>query len=267
MQAEAWHKSIRTDGARCTFVQIDASSMDTTALTAAIVKASEPTLLTELPRSAGLRHSHIGFLEQWGDEHVARGNDGLYYFLGPGESSASLPRTKLLDIVDNRSVSVHVFENITGSADALRRLREAMPSRLQDAAEAGFGYTEQLARLEVAAQGSSFVWHSHGAALNMQISGRKRWLAFSMTPDLPMDLPPRRAGASVPRSARARNYSGVRNTLVRRYASGVSAQLTMSDWARDELTKSEVAQRGWECTQRAGEAVVMPALLVHRCDA
>ena len=131
-----------------------------------------------------------------------------------------------------------VFQNVSGTPQLESLLATAPPAFSHLVRRPSWATT----RLSMAGARGGIAWHYHEASVNFQLSGAKRWFAFhNDDPELDHDL----------------------MYYLREY----KRPYTMLEWLeriypRDSL-QARWRRRAWECTQRAGDVVIVPGQINH----
>ena len=260
----AWSTNRAAPDGPCNFQRVDVAPLSPVALRRKIDQANEPLLLTNFGAWGASISDRVHFIREWGDLFVKSVNGAEFTFTSPEEAAEDGTTTAVphsLGAFAEREGSstasdAYVFYNISGTA-ALQRLLAEMPRTLRSAVAGGVHRNSSLVRLSYSGSGSGLLFHVHLAAINAVIAGRKRWFAFSSEISL--------AGEEVGSEALKAMRVLARHDFAQ--PPGHTAQRGMRDWLQLEHSKPEVADAwgrvAWECTQKANEVVVMPALLTH----
>lgn len=130
-----------------------------------------------------------------------------------------------------------LFHNVSGS-DQLRAVLADAPVLLRELATRSEWSTT---RLSLGGPRSGIGFHNHAVSVNFLLGGRKRWFLHH--------------GTDLPRSLRMNWYGRVNRGM------------TMLEWLERAYPTPEVQAawraHAWECTQRAGDALVVPAQAWH----
>ena len=226
---------------RCNFRAVD-PSVEIDALAALIRDTDEPLLLRALGGNSSWWQSRI-VLDAWGALQVSWGNGADYGQHDPETVGVNGQEGTLNQFLNSLGAEEdddsYLFYNVTGTPQLSNEeygLPALAPPALLAAIERSWTRSQwqSFTRLSLSRAQAGIGFHFHGPAVNLLLAGRKRWFAF-----YPLSCPDC-AGPAAPRLA-------MHQWLSTTYPS------VQARWLRS----------GYECTQNAGEVVIMPPEMQH----